>query len=34
MAASGGTPAKFAARIKKEYDDWVKVVRVAGLKIE
>ena len=34
MAASGGTPAKFAARVKKEYDDWVQVVRVAGLKIE
>lgn len=34
MAASGGTPAKFAERVKKEYDDWVKVVRVARLKIE
>lgn len=34
MAASGGTPAAFTARVKKEYDDWVKVVREAKLKIE
>ncbi len=34
MAASGGTPAVFAARVKKEYDEWVKVVREAKLKIE
>ncbi len=34
MAATGGTPAAFAGRVKKEYDDWVKVVRVARLKIE
>ena len=34
MAASGGTSAAFAARVKKEYDDWVKVVRDAKLKIE
>ena len=34
MAASGGTPAKFAERVRKEYDDWVKVVRVAKLKVE
>ncbi len=34
MAASGGTPAVFAARVKKEYGDWVKVVRDAKLKIE
>jgi tripartite-type tricarboxylate transporter receptor subunit TctC len=34
MAASGGTPAVFAARVKKEYNDWVKVVRDAKLKIE
>jgi tripartite-type tricarboxylate transporter receptor subunit TctC len=34
MAASGGTPTAFAARVKKEYDDWVKVVREAKLKIE
>ena len=34
MATSGGTPAAFMARIKKEYDEWVKVVRVAQLKIE
>ena len=34
MAASGGTSSAFAARVKKEYDDWVKVVREAKLKIE
>ena len=34
MAASGGTSAAFAARVKKEYEDWVKVVREAKLKIE
>lgn len=34
MAASGGTSVAFAARVKKEYDDWVKVVREAKLKIE
>jgi tripartite-type tricarboxylate transporter receptor subunit TctC len=34
MAPSGGTPAAFTGRVKKEYDDWVKVVRVAKLKIE
>ena len=34
MAATGGTPAKLAERVKREYDDWVKVVRVAKLKIE
>lgn len=34
MAASGGTSAVFTARVKKEYDDWVKVVREAKLKIE
>ncbi len=34
MAASGGTPAAFAARVKREYEDWVKVVREAKLKIE
>ena len=34
MAASGGTPAAFAGRVKKEYNDWVKVVREAKLKIE
>ena len=34
MAAAGGTPAQFAAHVKKEYDDWVKVVREAKLKIE
>jgi len=34
IAPAGGTPAKFAGRVKKEYDDWVKVVREAKLKIE
>ena len=34
MAASGGTAAAFAARVKKEYNDWAKVVREAKLKIE
>ena len=34
MAPAGGTPAAFAGRVKKEYDDWVKVVREAKLKIE
>ncbi|MEQ1775015.1 MAG: tripartite tricarboxylate transporter substrate binding protein [Burkholderiales bacterium] len=34
MAASGGTSAVFATRVKKEYNDWVKVVREAKLKIE
>ena len=34
MAATGGTAATFAARVKKEYDDWVKVVREAKLRIE
>ena len=34
MAPSGGTPAKFGERVKKEYDGWVKVVRETHLKIE
>ncbi|HEV7803943.1 MAG TPA: tripartite tricarboxylate transporter substrate binding protein [Burkholderiales bacterium] len=34
MAPSGGTPAKFGERVKKEYDGWVKVVREAQLKVE
>jgi tripartite-type tricarboxylate transporter receptor subunit TctC len=34
LAPSGGTPAKFGARARKEYDGWVKVVREIGLKIE
>ena len=34
LAPSGGTPAKFGERVKKEYDGWVKVVRETGLKIE
>lgn len=34
MAASGGTSAQFATRVKKEYNDWVKVVRDAKLKVE
>jgi tripartite-type tricarboxylate transporter receptor subunit TctC len=34
LAPSGGTPASFGARVKKEYDGWVKVVRETKLKIE
>jgi len=34
MAPSGGTPAKFSERVKKEYNDWMKVVREAKLTIE
>ena len=34
MAPGGGTPAKFAQRVKSEYDGWVKVVRETGLKVE
>jgi tripartite-type tricarboxylate transporter receptor subunit TctC len=34
LAPSGGTPAAFGERVKKEYDGWVKVVRETKLKIE
>jgi tripartite-type tricarboxylate transporter receptor subunit TctC len=34
LAPSGGTPAAFATRVKKEYDGWVRVVRETKLKIE
>jgi len=34
LAVSGGAPAVLAARVKKEYDDWVKVVREIKLKME
>jgi tripartite-type tricarboxylate transporter receptor subunit TctC len=34
MVATGGPPAALARRAKKEYDEWVKVVREAKLKIE
>jgi tripartite-type tricarboxylate transporter receptor subunit TctC len=34
MAPSSGSPAKFAERVKKEYNDWVRVVKVAGVKVE
>jgi tripartite-type tricarboxylate transporter receptor subunit TctC len=34
MAATGGAPAKFAQRVKSEYDGWVKVVRETKLKVE
>ena len=34
LAVTGGPPAALAARAKKEYDEWVKVVREAKLKIE
>ena len=32
MLPSGGTPAAFNDRIRKDYDRWVKVVKEAGLK--
>ena len=32
MIASGGTPAQFGERIRKDYDRWVKVVKETGLK--
>jgi tripartite-type tricarboxylate transporter receptor subunit TctC len=34
LAPSGGTPAKFGQRVRKEYEGWVKVVRETQLKIE
>lgn len=34
LVLSGGTAAVFARRVKKEYDDWVTVVRESKLKIE
>jgi tripartite-type tricarboxylate transporter receptor subunit TctC len=34
MVTTGGPPAALARRAKKEYDEWVKVVREAKLKIE
>ena len=34
MAPSGGAPARFVQRVKKEYDGWVKVVRETQLKME
>ncbi len=34
LVTTGGAPAAFAARVKKEYNDWVKVVRELKLKIE
>jgi tripartite-type tricarboxylate transporter receptor subunit TctC len=34
MAPSGGTPAKFGERVRKEYDGWVKVVRETNMTIE
>ncbi len=34
MAPSGGSPAKFGERIRKDYDRWVKVVKEAGIKPE
>ncbi|MBI4194115.1 MAG: tripartite tricarboxylate transporter substrate binding protein [Betaproteobacteria bacterium] len=32
MVPSGGTPAQFGQRIRKDYDRWVKVVDQAGIK--
>jgi len=34
MVPSGGAPAKFADRIRKDYDRWVRVVKEAGIKPE
>jgi tripartite-type tricarboxylate transporter receptor subunit TctC len=34
MVPSGGTPAKFGERIRKDYDRWLRVVRKAGIKPE
>lgn len=34
MVPSGGPPAKFAERIRKDYDRWTKVVKEAGIKPE
>jgi tripartite-type tricarboxylate transporter receptor subunit TctC len=34
LVATGGAPAALATRAKKEYDEWVRVVREAKLKIE
>lgn len=34
MTPSGGTPQKFGARIRKDYDSWVKVVAEANIRPE
>jgi tripartite-type tricarboxylate transporter receptor subunit TctC len=34
MTPSGGTPARFGERIRKDYDRWVKVVKDAKIKVE
>jgi tripartite-type tricarboxylate transporter receptor subunit TctC len=34
MVPSGGPPSKFADRIRKDYDRWVKVVKESGIKPE
>jgi len=34
MTPSGGTPAVFGQRIRKDYDRWVKVVKDANIKVE
>ena len=34
MTPSGGTPARFGERIRKDYDRWVKVVKEARIKVE
>jgi len=34
MVPSGGTPERFGARIRKDYDRWVKVVREQNIKAE
>ena len=34
MTPSGGTPAQFGERIRKDYERWVKVVKDANIKVE
>ena len=34
MVSSGGPPAKFSERIRKDYDRWIRVVKEAGIKPE
>jgi tripartite-type tricarboxylate transporter receptor subunit TctC len=34
MVPSGGTPARFGERIRKDYERWLKVVAEAGIKPE
>jgi tripartite-type tricarboxylate transporter receptor subunit TctC len=34
MTPSGGTPQKFGARIRRDYESWVKVVRAGNIRVE